>query len=103
MHLEVDKVGIGIIRGRMSQVGGRKVLTGGREILTGGRRIQREAQKKLRRSSGHGRSARQAMMKRPQAIRLSQVMIDLAVVRGVVSRTGVHVRREMRCTFFGKP
>ena len=101
MHLEVDKVGI--IRGRMSQVGRRKVLTGGREILTGGRRIQREAQKKLRRSSGHGREARQAMMKRPQAIRLSQVMIDLAVMRGVVIRTGEHVRREMRCSFFGKP
>ena len=96
VHLEVDKVGIGMIRGR-------KVLTGGREILTGGRRIQREAQKKLRRGSGHGRSARQAMMKRPQAIRLSQVMIDLAVMRGVVIRTGEHVRREMRCTFFGKP
>ena len=89
----------------MSQVGGRKVLTGGRKhlTLTGGRRIQREAQQKLRRSSGHGREARQAMVKRPQAIRLSQLMIDLAVMRGLVMGTGDHVRREMRCIFFGKP
>ena len=78
----------------MSQVGGRKVLTGGRKVLTltGGRRIQREAQQKLRRSSGHGREARQAMVKRPQAIRLSQLMIDLAVMRVAVIRTGQHVR-----------
>ena len=87
----------------MIQVGGRKVLTGGRKVLTGCRRIQREAQEKLRRSSGHGREARQAMVKRPQAIRLSQLMIDLAVMRGVVIRTGQLVRREVRCTFYGKP
>ena len=74
VHLEVDKV----------QIGGRQWLTGGRKVLTGGRRIQREAQQKLRRSSGHGHEAREAMVKRPQAIRLSQLRIDLAVMRGEV-------------------
>ena len=69
VHLEVEKVG-----GRKSQVGGRKVLTGGGKVLTGG--IQSEAQQ--RRSFGRGREARSQM------IRLSQLTIDLAVMRGVV-------------------
>ena len=79
MHLEVD---IGKIRGRMSLKVGDEV--GGRRVLTGGRRIQRGAQQKLRGSSGLGREARQAVAKRPPAIRLSQLMNDLAVMRGVV-------------------
>ena len=91
----------------MSQVGGRKVLTGGREILTGGRRIQREAQQKLRRSSGHGREARQAVAKlvvrQPAAPLPEQFKEDLPVMRGLVMRTGPHVERELRCTVFGKP
>ena len=97
VHLEVEKVG-----GRKSQVGGRKVLTGGRKVLTGGRRIQREAQQTLRRSIGRGREARQAIVKRSQAIRLSQKTVDLAVMRGVIIGTGHHVRRTMRCFSCGK-
>ena len=62
VHLEVDKV----------QIGGCQWLTGGRKVLAGGGRIQREAQQNLRRSSGHGRKDRQAMVKQPQAIPLSQ-------------------------------
>ena len=97
VHLEVEKVG-----GRKSQVGGRKVLTGGGQVLTGGRRIQREAQQTLRRSIGRGREARQAIVKRSQAIRLSQKTVDLAVMRGVIIGTGHHVRRTMRCFSCGK-
>ena len=96
--LEVEKVG-----GRKSQGGGRKVLTGGRKVLTGGRRIQREAQQTLRRSFGRGREARQAIVKRSQAIRLNQLTIDVTVGRGELMRTGHHVGSIMRCFTIGYP
>ena len=96
--LEVEKVG-----GRKSQVGGRKVLTGGRKVRTGGRKIQREAQQTLRRSVGRGREARQAIVKRSQAIRLNQLTIDVTVGRGELMRTGHHVGSIMRCISIGYP
>ena len=95
-RVEVEVVEVEMVGGRKSQVGGRKVLTGGRKVLAGGRRIQREAQHTLRGIIGRGREA-------GQAIRLSQLTIDLPVVRGLVKRTGNHVRREMRCFTFGEP
>ena len=104
VHVEVN-------RGRMSlEVGQDGRGTRGRRIQRGahtrGRRIQRGAQE-LRRSSGNGREARQAVAKlvvrQPAAPLLEQLKEDLpAVMRGLVMRGGPHVKRELRCTGFGK-
>ena len=50
-------------------------------------------------SSGHGRSARQAVAKR----RVDVLMGGLVVGMLLVAKTGHHVRRETRCAFFGNP
>ena len=103
VHVEVN-------RGRMSlEVGQDGRGTRGRRIQrrgahTRGRRIQRGAQE---RSSGNGREARQAVAKlvvrQPAAPLLEQLKEDLpAVMRGLVMRGGPHVKRELRCTGFGK-
>ena len=94
VHVEVN-------RGRMSLEVGQDGRRG-----TRGRRIQRGAQE-LRRSSGNGREARQAVAKlvvrQPAAPLLEQLKEDLpAVMRGLVMRGGPHVKRELRCTGFGK-
>ena len=90
VHVEVN-------RGRMSL----EVGQDGRG--TRGRRIQRGAQE-LRTSSGHGREARKAVAKvrQPAAPLPEQFKEDLPVMRGLVMRRGPHVKRELRCTGFGK-
>ena len=50
-------------------------------------------------SSGHGRSARQAVVKR----RVDLLMGSLVVGILLVAKTGDRVRRETRCTGFGHP
>ena len=97
VHVEVNS--FGKVRGRMSL----EVGQDGRG--TRGRRIQRGAQE-LRGSSGNGREARQAVAKlvvrQPAAPLLEQLKEDLPVMRGLVMRRGPHVKRELRCTGFGK-
>ena len=51
-------------------------------------------------SSGHGRSARQAVVKRSL---LSELLSSLVVGILLVAETGDHVRRETRFTGFGHP